>query len=395
MNLEKALNIADLKRMAARKLPAPLFNYIDGGADGESTRRANNRAFEAVRLIPEYLVDVSDIDTSTQVLGQAIEWPVMLAPTGMSRLFHHEGELAVARAARAAGTYYCLSTVASCDIESVASASDGPKCFQIYVMRDRGLTREFIQRCKEAGYSALALTVDVPVAGYRERELRYGFTLPPQLKLSTFLAMARKPAWCWHHLTRPGVRLANVAHRIAQGSSDASSLMQYVADQFDPSVDWDDMAWMIGEWGGPFAIKGILSPADAVRAAETGCSAIMVSNHGGRQLDHAVTPFAALPAIAEAVGDRCEIILDGGIRRGTDVLKALALGADACSIGRPYLYGLAAGGEAGVSKALSLLRAEVERDMGLLGCRRVTDIQPRHLAGTPGSGSAASGQYFL
>lgn len=379
MKLDRALNIADLKRLAARRLPPPLFHYIDGGADDEVTRRANLADFDRLRLVPEYLIDMSEVDTSTRLLGQPIEWPVMLSPTGMSRLFHHQGELAVARAAHAAGTFYSLSTLSTCTIEEVAAVSDGPKCFQIYVMRDRGLTREFIQRCRESGYAALALTVDVPVAGYRERELRYGFSLPPRPRPATLLGFARRPAWCWRHLVNPPVLLANLAHRIAQGSSDPSSLMEYVADQFDPSVDWDAMAWMIEEWGGPFAIKGILSPADAVRAAEAGCSALIVSNHGGRQLDQAVTPIQALPGIVEAVGARCEIILEGGVRRGTDVLKALALGADACAIGRPYLYGLAAGGEAGVARALALLRAEVERDLALLGCRSLRELGPGHL----------------
>jgi L-lactate dehydrogenase (cytochrome) len=382
--LDNALNIAELKKIAARKLPAPLFNYIDGGADDEGSRFGNLRAFDSVKLIPEYLVDVSDIDTSTSILGQPIEWPVFCSPTGMSRLFHHEGEQAVAKAAQASGTYYSLSTLGSTTIEDVAAVNNGPKCFQIYVLRDRGLTREFIQRCKDAGFTSLALTVDVPVQGNRERELRYGFTVPPKLKPSTFLGMARKPAWCFNHLVRPGVRFENIVHKVPSGRKNVTSLMNFIGEQMDPSVDWDDMAWMIDEWGGPFAIKGILSPADAVRAAEVGCSAIMISNHGGRQLDESIYCFDALPGIVEAVGDRCEVILDGGVRRGTDVVKALAMGADACSIGRPYLYGLAAGGEAGVSRALQLLRDEVQRAMGLMGCRSIADIAPKHVTVAPG-----------
>lgn len=378
--LSDAINIADLKKIAARKLPAPLFNYIDGGADDEGTRFGNVSAFKKVKLIPECLVDVSSIDMSTTVLGEKIDWPVFCSPTGMSRLFHHDGELAVARAARVMGTYYSLSTLGSCTIEEVAAVNDGPKCFQIYVMKDRGLSREFIARCREAGFTSLALTVDVPVQGNREREQRYGFTLQAKIKPSTFLGIARKPRWCWNHLTHPRVQLANVAHAVPERESSTSGLMEFVACQFDHSVDWDDMAFMVEEWNGPMAIKGLVSPADAVRAAEAGCSAIMISNHGGRQLDECVTPFDALPAIADAVGDRMELIVDGGVRRGTDVLKALAMGADACSMGRPYLYGLAAGGEAGVVKALTILRDEVERGMGLLGCTRVADIGPRHVS---------------
>jgi len=377
--LDRALNIAELKRLARKRLPDPLFHYIDGGSDDEVTRRDNQLAFKKVKLIPEYLVDISRIDTSTTVLGQRIEWPVICAPTGMSRLFHPDGELAVARAARAAGTYYCLSTVGSCSIEQVAAASDGPKCFQIYVLKDRSLVREFIQRCKDSGYTALALTVDVPIQSNRERDIRFGFTLPARIRPTALPGFMRHPLWVWNHLTRAPVKLENIAHRFGGERARATSLMEYIDRQFDPSVDWDDLAFMIEEWGGPFAIKGILSAADAVRAAEAGCSAIMVSNHGGRQLDGTITPFDALPAIAEAVGDRCEVILDGGVRRGTDVLKSLALGARACSIGRPYLWGLAAGGEAGVSRALALLRNEVERSMALLGCTRLTDIGPRHV----------------
>ncbi|NIM69596.1 MAG: alpha-hydroxy-acid oxidizing protein [Xanthomonadales bacterium] len=379
--LDQALNIEDLRRLAARRLPAPLFNYIEGGADDESNVIGNTRAFERARLLPEYLVDVKSIDLRTRVLGRDIAMPLFLSPTGMSRLFHPQGEMAVARAASAAGTYYTLSTLGTTRIEEVGAVAEGPKCFQIYVMKDRDLTREFIQRCRQAGFDALALTVDVPAPSKRERELRYGFTLPPRINLRGLLGFARRPAWVAGYLRAPPVRLENVVHRIAQGSSDASSLMQYIADQFDPSVTWDDMAWMIEEWGGPFAIKGILSPRDARRAADLGATAIMVSNHGGRQLDGGVPVFDALGPVVDAVGGECEIICDGGIRRGTHVLKALARGATACMMGRPYLYGLAAAGEAGVAHALALLRDELERGMALLGCRSVSEIDRRHMTG--------------
>jgi len=377
--LDKVLNIEDLRKLARKKLPAPLFNYIDGGADDESNVHGNMHAFDTVKLVPEYLVDVATIDLATKVLGREISMPLFLAPTGMSRLFHHDGETAVSKAAAAAGTYYSLSTVGATTIEDVAAASDGPKCFQIYVMKDRGLTREFIQRCKDSNFDSLVLTVDIPVASNRERELRFGFTMPPKLNLAGFAGFAARPGWVYRALTHPPVKLANVAHKIPEGSSQSTSLMKYIAKQFDPSVTWDDMERMISEWGGPFAIKGILSPADARKAVDAGVTAIMVSNHGGRQLDGALSAFEALGPIVDEVGGECEIICDGGIRRGTHVLKALARGATACSMGRPYLFGLAAAGQAGVAKVLRLLRAEIKRDMALLGCRNVGEINRKHI----------------
>lgn len=377
--LDKVLNIEDLRTLARKKLPAPLYNYIDGGSDDESNVHGNIHAFDSAKLVPEYLVDVASIDLRTRVLGREISMPLFLAPTGMTRLFHHDGETAVSRAAADAGTYYSLSTVGATTIEDVAAACNGPKCFQIYVMKDRGLTREFIQRCKDAKFDSLALTVDIPVPSNRERELRYGFTMPPKLNLAGILGFAARPGWVYHALTHPKAQLANVAHKIPEGSSTSTSLMEYIAKQFDPSVTWDDMEWMMSEWGGPFAIKGILSASDARKAVDAGVSAIMVSNHGGRQLDGAVSAFEALGPIVDEVGGECEIILDGGIRRGTHVLKALARGATACSIGRPYLFGLAAAGQAGVAKVLELLRAEIERDMGLLGCTSIDQISGKHI----------------
>jgi len=377
--LDKVLNIEDLRKIARRKLPAPLFNYIDGGSDDESNVQGNVDAFGNAKLIPEYLVDVANIDMSTRVLGREISMPLFLAPTGMSRLFHHDGETAVSKAAADADTYYCLSTLGATTIEDVAAACSGPKCFQIYVMKDRGLTREFIQRCKDANFDSLALTVDIPVPSNRERELRYGFSMPPKLNLAGIAGFAVKPAWVYQALTHPQAQLANVAHKIPEGSSKSTSLMEYIANQFDPSVTWDDMEWMMSEWGGPFAIKGILSPADARKAVGAGVTAIMVSNHGGRQLDGALSAFEALGSIVDEVGGECEIICDGGIRRGTHVLKALARGATACSMGRPYLFGLAAGGQAGVAKALELLRAEIKTGMGLLGCTSIDQISGKHI----------------
>ena len=374
--LERAHNIADLRTLARKRLPAPMFHYIDGAASDEWTLRQNTRAFDQYELVPRYLVDVQEMDTSTTVLGQSIEWPVVCAPTGMSRLFHHEGELAVARAAARSGTLYSLSSLSSVSIEDVAAASDGPKMFQIYVFRDRELNKELIRRSRDAGYVALCLTVDVPVHGNRERDVRTGMTIPPALTLMSLLDIARHPRWAWHQVTGKPVVLANVVHKIAQGSSDVSTLAQYIHSQFDPTVTWRDAAWMIQEWGGPFAIKGLLTAADAKRAVEIGASAVIVSNHGGRQLDGVPAPIEVLPEIIDAVGDRAEVILDGGVRRGGHVLKALALGAKACMVGRPYLYGLGAAGEAGVSRALEILRTEFARDMALLGCRSIEEIRP-------------------
>jgi len=377
--LDNIINVEDFRKPARKKLPAPLFNYIDGGAEGETNVRGNTHAFDSCRLVPEYLVDITNIDLSTRLLGREISMPLFLAPTGMTRLFHHDGETAVSKAAAAAGTYYTLSTVGSTSIEDVATACDGPKCFQLYIMKDRGLTREFIQRCKDAKFDSLALTIDVPVAGNRERELRYGFSMPPKLTPAGIAGFAAKPAWVYRSLTHPKAILANVAHKIPDGSSKSTSLMEYVASQFDPAVTWKDLEWMISEWGGPFALKGVLSPLDARKAVDHGVSTIMVSNHGGRQLDGTLSAFDALGPIVDEVNGECEIICDGGIRRGTHVLKALARGATACAIGRPYLYGLAAAGQAGVTRVLDLLRAEIERDMALLGCCNVGEISSKHI----------------
>jgi len=387
--MDRVINVNDLRALAKARLPGPLFHYIDGGSEDESNVTGNVTAFDAARLVPEYGIDVSSIDMRTQVLGAEMSMPLFLSPTGMTRLFHHEGERAVARAAARAGTGYSLSTLGATRIEDIASVCEGPKLFQIYVMKDRGLTREFIQRCKDSGYTALALTVDVPVPSKREREIRYGFNLPPKLTPAAVPGFAVRPRWLWHYLTQPTPILANVAHRIDQGSRDNSSLIQYVADQFDPSVTWDDMAWMIDEWGGPFAVKGILSPRDARRAVDIGASAIMVSNHGGRQLDGALSAFEALGPIADEVAGECELILDGGIRRGTHVLKALARGATACSTGRPYLWGLAAAGEAGVTRMLDILAEEIRLNLGLLGCRSPGEVGPRHLAPPPDDAHSA------
>ena len=371
------VNIADLRQAACRRLPLPIRAYLEGGADDGYSLERNRAAFSAWELIPRYLVDVSDVDLATTVLGTTVSMPLMLSPTGMSRLFHPDAELAVARAAAAAGTMYTLSTVATESIESVARVSSGPRMFQIYVLRDAGLNSEFIQRCKDAGYTALCLTVDVPAGGNRENDRRTGMAIPPRFTWRSKLSFALHPRWSLAQLNGPRFDLPNVSQHA--GATDMAGLMDYVFSQFDASVTWDDAERMIAEWDGPFAIKGILSPEDARRAADIGATAVIVSNHGGRQLDGVPGTLDALPAIADAVGDRLEVLLDGGIRRGTDVLKALALGAHACMIGRPYIYGLSIAGQGGVGRALDIFREEITRDLALLGCLTPGEVRRTHV----------------
>jgi L-lactate dehydrogenase (cytochrome) len=380
MSIQNCHNVAHFRALAERKLPAAMFHYIDGGGDDEITLRRNTTAFEKYRLLPRYLVDVGKIDTRTTVLGKTLEWPVFLAPTGMSRLFHHEKELGVARAAAKLGTLYTLSTLATTSLEDVAKATTGPKMFQVYIHKDRALTSDFVQRCKAAGYDALCLTVDMPVAGNRERDKVTGMTMPPKFGLKSLINFAMHPGWSLNFLRHPDFRLANVVHRVDALGSGAMPLIEYVNSQFDRAVTWDDVAWLAKQWNGPFVIKGIQAVEDVKAARASGATAVMVSNHGGRQLDGAPAPIDCIAPLRDALGDSIELIVDGGIRRGTHVIKALAMGANACSIGRGYLYSLAAGGEAGVTRCLSLLRAEVERDMALLGLRNVAEINPDCLA---------------
>ncbi|MCG8506090.1 MAG: alpha-hydroxy-acid oxidizing protein [Sphingomonadales bacterium] len=364
----------DFRAAAQARLPSPLFHYIDGGADDEWSLRNNTAAFERYELQPSQLRDVSRIDMTTRVLGVALKVPVICSPTGMTRLFHHGKELAVAHAAARAGVMYCLSTMATTSLEDVARSAAGPKMFQIYVLKDRELTREFVHRAKEAGYDALCLTVDTPVAGNRERDRRTGMVMPPKLTWSSLASFVAHPVWSFHFLTDPDFRLANVAHRVDALGGGAMGLIGYVNSQFDRTVTWDDAAWLADQWDGPFVIKGIQSAADAQRCAEIGASAVMVSNHGGRQLDGTPAPIDCIRPIRDRVGDALELIVDGGVRRGVHVLKALALGADACAFGRPYLYGLAAGGEKGVDRVLALMRDEIERSLALLGRTNIRDV---------------------
>lgn len=376
--LSSCHSITDLRQAAKRRLPKAVFDYMDGAAEDEITLKRNRTDFFRYELLPRYLVDVEHVDLSTSLLGTTINVPFVLAPTGMSRLFHHTGERAVAKAAQKVRTMYSLSSMATTSIEDIAEATDTPKMLQLYVWRDRGILKEFMQRAKASNYTALCLTVDFPTAGQRERDLRNGFTVPPEIRLSNILDTLFRPGWLWHFLTSPHMSLENVRSH-ATAAENLFSVIEYTTSQFDPSLTWRDLEWMIREWNGPFAVKGILSADDARRAVETGVTAVIVSNHGGRQLDHAPTPVSVLPEIVDAASDQVDIILDGGIRRGTDVIKALSLGARAVMIGRAYLFGLGAGGEAGVDRALQLLTEEIKRSLMLIGCPSVQELDERYV----------------
>jgi L-lactate dehydrogenase (cytochrome) len=373
MGISNCNNIMDFRRIARRKLPAPVFHYIDGGADDEWTLGRNTDAFNDYELLPTQLSDVSNINLKSTLFGEPVDWPVMIAPTGASKLFHRAGEPAVARAAEKFGMIYSLSTLGTATIEDAAAASAGPKLFQLYVFKDRGLTNDFLERCKQQKYKALCLTVDTPLAGNRERDIVYGMSAPPKFKWRSAISYARHPGWLYRALVRKDLDLVNITSSKAAAKID-SGVVEYINSQFDRSLTWKDVEWLAAQWDGPLVIKGVQTVEDCRRAANSGATAVMLSNHGGRQLESAPAPVDCIASVADALHDRLEIICDGGIRRGTHVVKALALGANACSIGRGYLFPLAAGGEAGVERALQLLRSEVERTMALLGCDAVSKL---------------------
>ena len=381
--LGRANNIADLRRLARGRLPRPIFDYIDGGADDEVSLERNVSAFSKYEIVPDVLTNVSSIRTGTRLFGQEVAWPLMLAPTGLTRMFHGDAELAVARAAARHGLLYSLSTLGTTRLEALAEAYGGPKVFQIYIFKDRGLTAEFVARCRESGFHGLALTVDTPVAGNRERDRVNGLSLPPRLTLKSMLSFAAHPRWSIPALTGRKFDFANVSHKVDALAGGPMSLFDYIGGQFDRSLTWADVEWLVREWGGPLAIKGLMTPEDAKRAIASGASGVMVSNHGGRQLDGAPAPIDQIAPVRDALGDGPDVICDGGVRRGSDVVKALALGATGCSIGRPYLYGLAAGGEAGVDRALTLLGEEFERTLTLAGVNDVARLERRHVRPYP------------
>jgi L-lactate dehydrogenase (cytochrome) len=363
------LDIADLRDAARRRAHRMVFDYIDGGADEERSLRRNSAAFAKYDLLFRVLVGVDAVDTSTTLLGQKIKYPFFTSPAAGNRLFHTAGERAVAKAAGDAGLIYCLSTLSSVSIEEIATLTQGPKWFQCYVWKDRGLVKEMLDRARAAGFTALILTVDLPVGGNRKRDARNGFTLPPKIGVRQAWEALKRPAWTWDYLTGPPISHANLSK-----DTPAVSLAQFVAEQLNAGFNWQDAEWLLGEWNGSSVIKGVVREDDAKRAVATGFNSIMVSNHGGRQLDDSPAPIDVLEGMAGAVGDRAEVILDGGVRCGTDVIKALALGARAVSFARPYLYGLAAGGEAGVRQALAIIAASLRRDMALLGARNISEI---------------------
>ncbi|MCY4483170.1 MAG: alpha-hydroxy acid oxidase [Spirochaetaceae bacterium] len=376
----QAANIDDLRSLALRRLPSGVFNYIDGGAEDEVTMRANSAAFRRWNFAPRVLCDVSQVDTSTTLLGRRLPIPLVLAPAGFSRMPDPDGELAVARAAARAGLPYSLSTVATRSIEEVAAAADGCNWFQLYPLRDRDLTRDLVRRAAAAGYQAMMPTVDMAVSGRRERDVRHGFTLPPQIGLGTILDGIRHPGWTWRFIRSEPIVFSNVIGRSAADGNTPVALADFINTQFDPGFSWQDVAWLRGEWQGALVVKGIQTVADARIAADHGCDAIVLSNHGGRQLDGAPPALDLVAPVADAVGDRVAVICDGGVRRGGDIVKALALGAHACMAGRAYLYGLGAGGEAGVDYAIELLAEEMHRTMALIGCTSVAQISRAHVA---------------
>lgn len=379
MKLDDCYNTADFRELARRRLPSPIFHYIDGAADDEVTYRRNTESFERCDLVPNVLTGVEHIDMSTTVMGLKLDMPFFLSPTALQRLFHHDGERAVGAAAEKFGTLFGISSLGTVSIEEVGSRIRTPKIFQLYVHKDRGLTRNMIDRCKAAGFDALALTVDTIVGGNRERDLHSGFTTPFRLNLRSLLSFATHPSWAYNYFTHERFELSQLKDYVKQGTNVAISVAGYFNTMLDQSMDWKAAEEIANYWGGRFVLKGVMSVADARRAADLGASAIMVSNHGGRQLDGSRAPFDQLAEIVDAVGDRTDVICDGGIRRGTHVLKALSLGAKACSGGRAYLYALAAAGQPGVERALGMLRAEIERGMKLMGAHTVADLNRGNL----------------
>jgi len=379
--LRRAASVHDLRAAAARRLPGGVFDYVDGAAEDERTLAANTEAFARRTFRPRVLRDVGAVDPSTTLLGRSHPLPLVLAPTGFTRMVHPEGELAVARAAARAGLPYTLSTLSTRSLEEVAEAGSGERWFQVYVWRDRALVADLVERARAAGYGALVLTVDNPVLGRRERDVRRGFTLPPKLGVRTLLEGAVRPAWTWAFARSEPITFANVRGREVGDGTTAVVLADYISAQFDPGVTWEDLEWLRSIWPGPLVVKGVQTLEDARLAADAGVQAIALSNHGGRQLDSAPAPLDLVAPVSDALGDRVEILCDGGVRRGSDVVKALALGARACMIGRAYLYGLAVGGERGVAHVLDLLGSDVRRTMALVGARTVADITEDLVAG--------------
>ncbi len=379
MRLTDCHNIADFRALARRRLPWPVFDYIDGAADDELTKARNTEAFSSCDLVPEVLAGVAEIDTSLTVLGRKSALPLILSPTALQRVFHWQGERAVAAAAEKFGLWFGISSLATVSIEEVGAMGTNPKMFQLYVHKDKGLNTSMIERCKEAKFDCLTLTVDTIVGGKRERCLRSGFSSPPKFTPSSLLSYAVRPRWALDYLLREKIRLPNLDTHVSAGTSQSISIQGYFTDMLDQTLDWDMAARIRQDWGGTFCLKGVMSAKDARRAVEIGANAIMISNHGGRQLDGSRAPFDQLREIVDAVGGEIEIICDGGVRRGTHVLKSLAAGATCASGGRLYLYALAAAGHAGVERAINILQEEIVRDMKLMGVTRLDQLTPDRL----------------
>lgn len=378
MRLNQCHNFHDFRELARRRLPGPIFNYIDGGADDEVTMRRNAMSFDRCDLVPNVLRGVEDIDMSVSVLGQKLDVPFYCSPTALQRLFHHTGERAVAAAAEKHGTMFGVSSLGTVSLEELRQKHKNSQVYQFYFHRDRGLNYAMMQRAKEAGVEVMMLTVDSITGGNRERDLRTGFSIPFRLTLAGMIQFAIKPMWGINYVTHERFRLPQLDDHVDMGSG-AMSIGRYFSDMLDPSMNWDDVAEMVAEWNGQFCLKGVMTVEDAERAAEIGCTGIVLSNHGGRQLDGSRSPFDQLEEIVQVVGDRLDVMMDSGIRRGTHVLKALSLGAKAVGIGRGYLYALAAGGQPAVERALGLLRAEIERDMKLMGAKTLAQLSRDNL----------------
>ena len=373
-SVARAHTVEDLRRLARRRLPRAIFDFVEGGAGDELTVARNRAAFERLLFEPRVLVDVSKREQATVVLGERVATPALVSPTGMAGLCWPKGEVAAAQGAHAAGTIYTLSTHSSCTIEEVAAGAPGPLWFQLYVWQNRDLTRSFVDRARAAGYRALVLTVDVPVISRRERDLRNGFTVPPRITMENALDTLRRVGWMRRVLLGPKLTLANLVGMPGAPRTDIVTMAGVANRQVDPSLTWADLAWFRSLWSGPLLLKGVLTVADARKAVEHGVDGLVVSNHGGRQLDGTRASVEALPDIVDAVGSRVEVLLDGGVRRGADVVRALALGARAVMVGRPYLYGLASGGPAGVRRVLEILHGEVDHALALTGVPRVSDL---------------------
>ena len=378
-SLKDCHKIDDFRSLAARRLPFPVFHYIDGAADDESTKARNTAAFDDVDLVPDVLAGVEEVDPSVTILGRQSSLPLMLSPTALQRLFHWKGERAVAAVAQKFGVWFGISSLASVSIEEIGERFTGPKMLQYYYHKDRGLNAALLEKARAANFDAVTLTVDTIVSGNRERCKRTGFTSPPQITPASAWSYATRPSWVFNYFSKGRFELPNVSSHLSAGSDVSLSIQDYFNSMLDPSMDWRTADKLREDWGGRFCLKGIMSVKDAKRAAEIGVDAIMVSNHGGRQLDASRAPFDQLAEIVDAVGDRVEVILDGGVRRGSHVLKALAMGAKAVSGGRLYLYALAAAGKEGVDRVVSLLDSEIRRDMQLMGVTRVDQLTREHL----------------